>query len=220
MKIRKENWAVLLDRRLLIAEAVVGMVIFAALLLHQPILRAAGALLVVHDQPQKADVILLLNGDANSRAPAAVYWFERNLAPGIVLARCADDLSVKRGIAQNETDVSVELMVDMGVPRDKITVVTTEEGVASTRDEAVVFRQYLEKRDEIERVLVVTNAFHSRRTRWILRRELRPLATPPALLMAPCSSLDFDERHWWQSEAGFLFVFNEYLKTIYYRLAY
>jgi uncharacterized SAM-binding protein YcdF (DUF218 family) len=59
---------------------------------------------------------------------------------------------------------------------------------------------------------VVTSGYHTRRTRWWLRRELRGI--PVQLSMQPVRDTRFDETDWWRSEEGLIAINNEYLTWI------
>lgn len=184
----------------------------------QPILRAAGGYLVVEGAPVEGDAVLLLNGDPDSRAVRTAQLYKRGLAAQILIARAEDSPTVERGIRPNDTSVSLQLLRDSGVPEEAITEMPGGR-VGSTWDEAKVLAQWAAD-NPLDRVLVVTTRLHSRRTRWALRRALRPLDTPPELVMLPADHWDFDAEQWWRSERGVLFVFNEYVKLFYYRWTY
>jgi uncharacterized SAM-binding protein YcdF (DUF218 family) len=84
-------------------------------------------------------------------------------------------------------------------------------GVTSTQDEGRVLRDYL-REQPAQRVIVVTSAFHTRRARWTLRRELRGVEAD--LRMAAAEDDRFDASNWWTREAGFLAYVSEMLKFV------
>jgi uncharacterized SAM-binding protein YcdF (DUF218 family) len=100
------------------------------------------------------------------------------------------------------------------VPDGAILVLRTAGGVASTQDEADALRDFL-TRDPAERVVVVTSDYHTRRSRWILRRRLADLSVD--LRMDPAPGPAFDARSWWRSEGGAIITFQEYLKMVHNR---
>ncbi len=87
-------------------------------------------------------------------------------------------------------------------------------GSTSTIDDARLLRAYVE-RHRIRRILVVTSAFHTRRTRWVLHRVLDGLDV--TVLMVPAADPRFNERNWWRHEAGLLAYVEEYLKWLHNR---
>jgi uncharacterized SAM-binding protein YcdF (DUF218 family) len=139
------------------------------------------------------------------------------MAQRIVIARAESTHVVRRGLYPNVTDVAVEVLLDIGVPRERITVLESAHGVTSTREEALVLRRYLETHP-VDRVLLLTSAFHTRRALWVFEKTLAGGSVEVSIAGAPAG--EFDERNWWCSEAGVLAVANEYLKLLYYRVAY
>jgi uncharacterized SAM-binding protein YcdF (DUF218 family) len=181
------------------------------------LLTGLARVLIVNDPLQPADIIFILNGDVNTRPFFAAELFKQELAPQIVLAREEDGPAAEIGLYPNGTDVTVEVMTKLGVPDDRITVIPIQGGATSTRDEAVILRRYVDEH-QIRRVLVVTSAFHTRRTRWIIEKELSGSSTNFSMAAAP--QWQFDETNWWQEERGLLMFVNEYLKLFYYFAAY
>lgn len=69
-----------------------------------------------------------------------------------------------------------------------------------------------------QRIIVPTEIFSTRRTRWMLHRAFDGTAvsiTVPALDPAA-----YDRDNWWRSERGIIAFQNELLKYLYYRLRY
>ncbi len=181
------------------------------------ILAAAGALLVDADAPQRVDLILLLNGDLDTRPAAAAALWKRGLAPRIAIARSESSRAVQMGLVPNVTDLALEMLRREGVPREEIDEMPFPGGVTSTRDEAVALRAWL-RQHPARSLLVVTNAIHTRRARWIISRELRGAGIRILFFAVPDRRYRLER--WWDNEHGFLGVYNEYLKLVYYRLRY
>jgi uncharacterized SAM-binding protein YcdF (DUF218 family) len=87
----------------------------------------------------------------------------------------------------------------------------------STWEEAELVAGYCE-REGYKVVLVVTSQFHTRRTRQVFRQALRAVGVDVTVIGAPPSEYSTDA--WWESEKGLLFVYDEYIKLIYYWLKY
>ncbi len=185
--------------------------------LRVPLLTGVGRYLIVEDELQEADILFLLNGDFNTRPFYAAELYARGLAPRIVIARAEASPAERLGLLPNETDLSVAILERQGVPPTAITVLPVPGGVTSTYDEAVVLRAYVEAND-IQRLILVTSAFHTRRAGWIVRQALHGLDV--TVQLAAARTPDYDETNWWQSEAGQINVNNEYIKLMYYLLKY
>lgn len=180
-----------------------------------PILTAPAAFLTVEDALTPADVILVFPGEVYSRATRAVEVYEAGLARTVVMPRAEDPVGDTLGLLPNSTDAMAVVMQRLGVPREAIVVLETPGGSTSTRDDARIFRQYVERHD-VRRVIAVTSMYHTRRARWALRRTLTGL--PVEIMMAPALDQRFSERDWWTSEAGMIAYFQEYLKWVHNHL--
>jgi len=199
-----------------------GLVLLISIMLYvfrEPFLTGLGSFLVVNDYEKPADIIFVLNGDVNTRPFMAQKLFAEGLAPLIVIPQAEDTPTVELGLYPNTTQVAVQVLAELKVPAENILVLpfAEGEGATSTRDEALILRQYLEE-ENFNRVIVVSSAFHTRRTKWMFDKVLNGVAVDLTLAAAPYPS--FDESNWWKNEGGFLTFFNEYLKIIYYVMSY
>ncbi len=196
-----------------------GLVLMAvlAILFHVQLLTGLARFLIVEEPLHPADIIFVLNGDVDSRPFLAGELFRQGLAPRIVMAQAEDTPPVEMGLFPNTTDVAVQVMQELGVPEDCITVVLPGPEATSTRDESAILRAYVEQQ-AVQRVILVTTAFHTRRARWIFEKNLAGSAVTLQVAAAPHPS--FDHTNWWQHESGLITCLNEYIKLAYYWLAY
>lgn len=197
-----------------------GVVVLLALLVLNfriQVLTGLANYLVIQEELQPADIIFVLNGDFNTRPFYASDLYQQGLAPRLAIARCEDVPAVALGLLSNDTDISVDVMEELGVPSASIIVLPFPGGVTSTYDEATVLRDYIETH-AIQRVILVTSAFHTRRAGWIFSRELAGL--PVTLELAAAPDTDYDATNWWKSENGLITLNNEYIKLLYYLFKY
>jgi uncharacterized SAM-binding protein YcdF (DUF218 family) len=204
---------ILLLSAVLLTAAVVGLWLFRA-----PLLTALGRSLIVDDGAATADVIFVLNGGPETRPFHAAERYAAGAAPRVLIVQAKPQPAARMGLMPDETSVNVAIMEKRGVPRDAITVLPYGgEGAASTFDEAVALRAYVEAQP-VERVLLVTSAFHTRRARWIMRRLLKGTDVTLSVTAAPHWS--FNAANWWQREDGLLYFVTEVVKMGFYRLHY
>ncbi|MGQ9916959.1 MAG: YdcF family protein [Bryobacteraceae bacterium] len=196
------------------AAAVLGLALWTA---KWRILAAAGTFLVDAGPAQPAELILLLNGDLDTRPSAAAGLWKRGFAPCIAIARSESSRAVQMGLVPNITDLAIEMLAREGVPRETIVEIPFPGGITSTRDEAAAFKTWLQ-RHPARRILVVTNAIHTRRARWIFSKVLDGSGVQLTFFGVPDRRYRLER--WWENEHGFLGVYNEYLKLVYYRLRY
>jgi len=198
----------------IIGVIMVGLLVYA---FRFQILTGLAKLLIVDEQLQPADVIFILAGDVNSRPFYAAELFKQGLAPQIVMAREEDLPAVELGFYPNGTDVVVGILKKLGIPEENITVIAIEGGATSTRDESQILRYYVDQHN-IKRVILVTTAFHTRRSKWIFKKALSGSGAELEVTAAP--QWKFDETNWWQNERGLITFANEYIKLFYYFVVY
>jgi uncharacterized SAM-binding protein YcdF (DUF218 family) len=200
---RRRSWILLL------------FLIIGLFLMREPVLTGLASFLVVEDELRPADLVFLLNGCIDTRPFFAGTLFKEGLAPKIAIAREKESRAVGLGLLPNITEISVGVLMKIGVPESQIEILPGE--VTSTREEADALRQYVEKKG-IDRVIVVTSSFHTRRAKWIIEKTLAERGL--ALQMAAVEDPEYDENNWWKREEGFFRLFEEYVKLVYYFLAY
>lgn len=191
--------------------------LFCLYALRVPILSGLAHWLIVDEELAQADVIVVLNGGLRCRPSHAAALYEAGYAPLLVIPRSEGNLEHKMGLYPNESDVAAEMLYAMDVPADAVEIVQMHVRVASTYDEALTVRDYVQQHG-FERVIVVTSNFHTRRTRWIFSRVMRD--TPVSIQVSSATDPDVAPSAWWRTERGLLLVFEEYLKTVYYHLRY
>jgi uncharacterized SAM-binding protein YcdF (DUF218 family) len=192
-----------------------GIILIAAL--GPPILTGLADFLVVSNPLQKAQFIFVLNGDYNSRPFVAARLYREGYSPQIAIAISRSDPGEAIGLRGSDTYISIGLMEALGVPADRILILPFPGGVTSTYDEARALRSYLNAHPR-QQILLVTSAFHTRRARWIIAKELEPL--PVHLEVDPAPYLGFDQTDWWTTRTGWLDLGDEYIKLLYYLIRY
>jgi uncharacterized SAM-binding protein YcdF (DUF218 family) len=177
-------------------------------------LRAIGNFLIAVDTATPDyDAIVLMNGNISTRPFRAAKLYKERPAP-ILLARLADTEEVRMGVIPNISESTCTLLTRLGVPEGEIRFLKSERWIAGTWDEAILLCAYVRK-NNYRKVLIVTDAFHTRRARWAFRKvmsddnfEFYCAGTPVTLNIA---------NHWWSSEYGIVQVLVEYLKFMHYR---
>lgn len=115
------------------------------------------------------------------------------------------------GVLPNETDSSRDFLIKLGVPDSAIVILEPPGGVRNTAGEALVLRDYV-LATGADDVLVVTNDYHTRRTRWNLRRKLK--GVPVNVTVVGISGGYLTADNWWQLEEGVVLYLQEYLKFV------
>ncbi|HEX9784460.1 MAG TPA: YdcF family protein [Opitutaceae bacterium] len=182
-----------------------------AVVFREPMLRGLADAWVDSDEPAASDAIVILAGSIESRPHSAAALYHRGLAPKLLLT----DIPAREGLETPGIDYASGTLMMEGVPREAI--ILRRSGAKSTFDEARAVAGWAASTGA-DKLLVVTDPFHTRRTRWIFRRvfqghgiEIRVVAADP---------VDYQLDSWWESEFGLIEFNNEVVKYLYYRFRY
>jgi len=187
-----------------------------------PIIAWIGArLLIVKTDLASADAIVVMSGSATyrERAACAAKLYREGRAPIVILTND----SLKSGWDNKEQrnpyfyELAARELQQQGVPASKIQVVS---GIAlGTYEESLGIRDYASAH-QLKRLLIVTSAYHTRRTLWSLRHACDGsgieigIDSPAPGWQTPAPS------RWWWRRWGWKVVAGEYVKLIYYSMRY
>jgi uncharacterized SAM-binding protein YcdF (DUF218 family) len=179
-----------------------------------PLLTAIAKAWVVNDPLQKADAIIILGGRPGLRAPAAARLFHEGIAPRIVY------MDVKHpepelGPTLSEGEVTHRLLLSNNVPETALTMLGAN--IATTYDESCNVRAWLAS-NSAKCILIPTDLSHTRRARWIFRRQLKGAHTEVRILALVPGS--YGITNWWLNESGLIAFQNEWMKSIFYHFKY
>jgi uncharacterized SAM-binding protein YcdF (DUF218 family) len=170
------------------------------------LLRSAIDAWVVNDRPEKADAIVVLAGNTHRAETAARLWRE-GYAPVVLVSNCGRD---ERDMSQVNTYKAV--LRAAGVPDSAMRALP---GLAKcTFHEASNLARWV-RENQADTVIVVTDACHTRRAKWLCRNE-RDLA-PIRLLAVPCPAGDVPISELWRHPAELRFFFREVTRYAFYR---
>lgn len=198
-------------RRRLLLIAVVGVLAW-------PLLAwLAAQLLIVKSELAPADAIVVLSGSSTylERADWAARLYREGDAPIVILT---DDKLISGWNRTEERnpyfyELTAKELEKQGVPAERIQVVS--EPALGTYYESLNVREYATSH-KLERLLVVTSAYHSRRAFWSMRHACARsnieigISTPPPGWQTPSPWT------WWMHRWGWRVVAGEYVKMIYY----
>ena len=203
-------------RRVLVlfGAALIGLA--ALVIWHRPVFQWMAAAWVVDEPPAPAAAIVVLGGSVETRPFAAAKLFKEGVAPRILLPRVKPGPAVALGLKRGDTELARELLLHEGVPDSAIELIGHD--VSSTFEETEAVKEWLKARPagSPEKVIIPTETFFTRRTRWIFRRTLGD--SPPVIVAIPTRSYTADD--WWKHEEGLIDFQNEVIKLIYYHIKY
>lgn len=183
-----------------------GVVLLIGLLLaavlHAQILGALGAYLVQAGPPQKADAALVLAGDGwGYRVLTAAQLARDGFVPRVLVS------GPDGAYGLHECDLAIPFAVKHGYPESYF--VHMENSARSTVAEARAVLPEI-RRMGVQRLIVVTSNFHTRRAGAIFR-ELAPDLT---ILVVAAQDKDFTADGWWHGRQGQKTFLMEWEKTI------
>ncbi|MDG5786772.1 YdcF family protein [Evansella sp. AB-P1] len=144
-------------------------------------------LLVSEDEREKGDAILVLsdgNGNGDREAEAAKLYHEGYCNKIILTGTIV-------GWKTYSSHIMREHLIALQVPDDAIYEYT---GVTSTRDEAELAKELLEGL-KIRKLLLVTNKYHSARSKWIFKKTYKNKGVK--IVSVPVREDTFN-RNWWK----------------------
>lgn len=179
------------------------IILIAALLFGLPLLaRGIGGLLIVADPLKKADAAVALSGDKGERIQEAARLYDQGYVRTLYLTN-VDAVTVRN----MESDAN-----DLGFPYKKIFV--TEAVVSNTVEEAKAVRKLAEKRQATS-LIVITDPFHTLRTRIIFRDQFR--GSGINVQVRPVRDHWYRSNTWWKTAEGREYTWQEYVKIFLYQ---
>src|SRR5712664_2328195 len=173
----------------------------------------AAQLLIVKSELAAADAIVMLSGSATylERADWAARLYREGRAPVIILTNDSLISGWDRKEERNPYfyELAARELLKRGVPESKIQVVS--DIALGTYEESLGVRDYATAH-RLKRLLVVTSAYHTRRTLWSLRHACEGsgievgIDSPPPGWQTPAPS------RWWWRRWGWKVVAGEYVK--------
>lgn len=210
-------------RRWTIVGLVLAVAVVSALVLvvqRAAVLTWIGSLLVVEDQLIQADVVLPLAGGDWDREIEAAELFRGGHARNVLLTLEPEAATrtylMDRGIhLPTAEERRLEVLVALGVPRERITVI--KQPVMSTLDEARFVGAWAAHAG-VRTVIIVSSPFHTARAKYIFERYATTART--RFIVRPTTLSEFRPDTWWTSRAMLREGIFELEKLIAYRLRY
>jgi uncharacterized SAM-binding protein YcdF (DUF218 family) len=187
---------------------------------HAFFLTSIGQYLVVDHPPQPVDLIVCLAGSNIERGLEATDMYHQGFAPRIFIAKEEPPdgyaLLKERGLDYTlNVDLLKNLLEELGIPSPAI--LTDDTSVNSTLAEAELVRQVVQ-RGGCRSIMVVTSAFHTRRTYLTYKKVFGELDV--LILMRYSRYSEFRPDNWWKNRRYLRSVIIEYQKLIYYWFSY
>jgi uncharacterized SAM-binding protein YcdF (DUF218 family) len=182
---------------------------------------AAARFLIVRADVQSPDAIIVLSGSSTylERASWAAKLYREGRAPLVVLTNDGVFSGWDNREDRNPLfyELSMRRMQQEGVPSTHIQVAPGQAG--GTYDESLLVREFAAEH-RLNRLLIVTSGYHSRRALWSIRRACEGSGIEVGIDSAPPGWQTPSPWVWWSKRRGWKLVAGEYVKMIYYWAKY
>ncbi len=185
----------------------------AAWFLRAPLLTGLAEAWVVDDPVAKADAIVVLGGRPDLRAVEAARLYHQGIAPRILYMDVKLSPSAEIGITLSEREQTRQLLLSNNVPESAL--IAVGQSVASTYDESRAVWAWIGE-SGAKSVLIPTDIFHTRRVRWVFRKELK--GTGAEVHTRAIQPAEYGVTNWWQYQEGLITFQNEFVKYLFYHV--
>ncbi len=169
----------------------------------------------VGESPSRADYAMVLGGGPHTRPFVAASLVRAGLVPRVLAMPCPEPPDGGASLLVTSPELDWLVLLGEGLRDNQIVPLGSEQ--AHTYAEAELLAEFLRSRPEA-RVMVVTNGYHTRRSRWTFRNVLGRHAGQVSFVSAPVDT--FILERWWKTEEGVMAVMSEYLKLLFYGVRY
>jgi len=198
---------------------VLALIVIPLLFFYPYLLDKLGCFLIYEQSPQKADLIVVLNGRDTERSLEAVDLYNQGYASLIIMASGAKQPGSEefwRRVGSNfRGKIFFQSATEaMGVPENAIKLIGN--GVTSTYDEALATKRFMSQND-YRSILLVTSKWHSRRA-YLTFRSVLNRGNEIKITVVPSKYDSYNPGRWWTNEADAELIFYEYLRLVYYTI--
>ncbi len=176
----------------------------------------AGHLLVAQDEPEPADLIVVLMGGEAERILGAVDLYKQGYSPRILMVQNSHpgyDVLETRGVKlPRDPELAVMAAVQLGVPEEALMILPGN--AESTLNEAIIVAEYVSQALPADRVLLVTSKSHSMRAAHLFRWAFKQYELDTEVLSCPTPYDTFNASSWWRTREDAKQVVLEYIKLV------
>lgn len=168
-------------------------------------LRGLGAFLITGDRLEPVDAVVVLGGGGEHRVEEAVGLVQQKYSVWLIITE-PGELVEGEG---NGSNVFRRVAIDYGMMPDNILI--TRNTASSTYEEAKAVRQLMEQRG-MTSIIIVTDPFHTRRTRLIFRDVFT--GSGFSVRVHPVQGHWYRSGTWFLSLEGWGHTLREYVKLV------
>lgn len=186
------------------------------LLFHKPLLSGYANFFKIENATKGADAIVLLAGNQFTRPYHAARLLEEGYAEQILLTDTRFAGIKKYPFMHTQGEVYKMVLEAEGYDKNISIIPSYKKGATSTLDEAVDFAAFARGRG-FERVILVTDAFHTRRSVYVFTKIAEKAGLSITFEASPAKNRIYNTENWWRVEKGLHDYFFESIKYIMYQ---
>ena len=196
---------------LIITFLVFGGIFILGIIFSEPLLKSVSQVLVYKDPLVETEAIVVLAGGMGNRVETAARLYQEGFGEKLYFS----GFQIYPGTYTSALMKNYAL--ELGVPEDKI-VVSIPDVEVSTRGESVANLELLNT-NHIKKFILVTSAFHTRRSKLMYEDAVLLLGYDIEFLVYPAPDPLVPILGWWKLRTGQKSIFYEYIKSIAYYFA-
>jgi uncharacterized SAM-binding protein YcdF (DUF218 family) len=178
---------------------------------HELILVAMAKWLDVGERPRPVDFVMVLPGGPEQRPFVAVSLVRAGLAKGILTAKTEIIPESGESLVPTADDLMKRVLKRRGIQEDQIHILPGQS--KSTWTDALALSHFMHDHPTTT-VAIVTDCYHTRRSRWVFRRVLGSQSGRLHFISAPLDRVSPES--WWTTEEGLTTYLAEYSKLMVY----
>jgi len=177
-----------------------------------------GKWLVAEDETVKSDIIVVLMGSVPDRILEAVDLYHDGFADQIAMINShmvGYDILLSRGVKiPGNAQLSQSVANSLGIQDEDILILDGD--AKCTQDEAIIVKDYLRDKENIDSIILVTSKYHSTRAKKIFVKALKGLNRDIIVTSSPSKYDTYNSEQWWRNREDVKNVIIEYLKLFNY----
>ena len=166
------------------------------------VFRHLGTWIVKKDELQKSTYAVIMMGSLSDRVLQAYDVYREGHADTLLIVE-SHQTPIEG--PQNQTihlpggdEQAKQVLVKLGVPEDKVKILSGS--AESTLDEAQRVQKFLQKRQNTNRLIMITSMHHSYRAHRILEKTLNSGNLNIEVLASPSAYTELDPARWWKDK--------------------
>ena len=181
---------------------------------HEKLLTVYAESFTVDTATKGADAIFILGGNPKTRPAKAVELAKDGYGNNIFMTKIKDKALKYQSYFIPEEQLTANILKSEELKLSMIPCIK-EEGATSTFDEAYSLAKYV-KENKLEHVIIVTDAFHTRRALYAFKKVFKLQGVDAKLESAPAYNGVYLESNWWKTEKGLRSYIIEPIKFFFY----